>query len=739
MAIPLTRDGSRDMLQGLRSDLLGWLPWPTVIIFNFIFLCLMRFIFFEMRFMSFQPAYVFGITIVVICTSLISWRLRARRPRIAAYVYMGGLVFVILALIWVVYSPLSIAFLPMVILLSMALLGGNWMILITILSTAVVLLSARMHHNWDITLSGSLLIIWFTAAISWLSYQGLMTSVEWAWNSYKQAEQKTEEARQHRAGLVKLNKALNDAYRRIEKYSRQLARARETAEEARRAKLMFVANVSHELRTPLNIIIGFSEVLALSPETYGVNSIPRQFMGDLNRIYRSAQHLKSLIDDVLDLSQIDSDHMSLVTEKLSPSEVIAEAVDMIAGLASHKGLALITDVSGGLPSVFMDRLRVRQVLLNLLNNAIRLTDAGQITLSARLQADNVLVTVSDTGPGIAPAAFDKIFQEFQQLESSLYHRQGGTGLGLALSRRFIELHGGRMWVESELGKGSRFYFTLPLYKTTRLSSLLTPAAAEKSISLDLKKTLLVTTEDPLTVRLLKRLFQGYQVIGVVEQHLTDAIEAYFPQAILINQAAPSMPKPRKEINLPIISCSLPDPLQMIRGFGANDYLLKPISRERFLHCLRSFGADIQKILIIDDDIQFIELLSRYIKGAGGNFSVMTASTGEEGIAQLYEVIPDLVILDLKMDGLNGMEVLKTIRVNERLQKIPVVIASALDLPVEEFQFYTRENILVEGAGFLTLTELVNCVRAILDSLPLPRQVLPNPLKPQANPPARPVS
>jgi signal transduction histidine kinase/CheY-like chemotaxis protein len=739
VAIPLTRDGSRDMLQGLRSDLLGWLPWPTVIIFNFIFLFLMRFIFFEMRFISFQPAYVFGITIVVICTSLISWRLRARRPRIAAYVYMGGLVFVILALIWVVYSPLSIAFLPMVILLSMALLGGNGMIFITILSTAVVLLSARMHHNWDITLSGSLLIIWFTAAISWLSYRGLMTSVEWAWNSYKQAEQKTEEARQHRAELFKLNKALNDAYRRIEKYSRQLARARETAEEARRAKLMFVANVSHELRTPLNIIIGFSEVLVLSPETYGVNSIPRQFMGDLNRIYRSAQHLKSLIDDVLDLSQIDSDHMSLITEKVSPGEVIAEAVDMIAGLASHKGLALITDVSGGLPSVFMDRLRVRQVLLNLLNNAIRLTDAGQITLSARLQADNVLVTVSDTGPGIAPAAFDKIFQEFQQLESSLYHRQGGTGLGLALSRRFIELHGGRMWVESELGKGSRFYFTLPLYKTTRLSSLLTPAAAEKSISLDLKKTLLVTTEDPLTVRLLKRLFQGYQVIGVAEQHLTDAIEAYFPQAILINQAAPSMPKPRKEINLPIISCSLPDPLQMIRGFGANDYLLKPISRERFLHCLRSFGADIQKILIIDDDIQFIELLSRYIKGAGGNFSVMTASTGEEGIAQLHEVIPDLVILDLKMDGMNGMEVLKTIHANERLQKIPVVIASALDLPVEEFQFYTRENILVEGAGFLTLTELVNCVRAILDSLPLPRPVLSNPLKPQANPPARPVS
>jgi len=226
---------------------------------------------------------------------------------------------------------------------------------------------------------------------------------------------------------------------------------------------------------------------------------------------------------------------------------------------------------------------------------------------------------------------------------------------------------------------------------------------------------------------------------VWQNSIYDAIEAYFPQAILINQAAPSMPKPRKEINLPIISCSLPDPLQMIRGFGANDYLLKPISRERFLHCLRSFGADIQKILIIDDDIQFIELLSRYIKGAGGNFSVMTASTGEEGIAQLHEVIPDLVILDLKMDGMNGMEVLKTIHANERLQKIPVVIASALDLPVEEFQFYTRENILVEGAGFLTLTELVNCVRAILDSLPLPRQVLSNPLKPQANPPARPVS
>ena len=189
---------------------------------------------------------------------------------------------------------------------------------------------------------------------------------------------------------MRLYKVVDEAYYRLERSNVQLARARDEAEEARRIKQQFVANVSHELRTPLNIIIGFSETLALSPESYGVRAIPGQLMGDINRIYRSARHLKSLIDDVLDLSQIDARHMPLIIEQSSLSQIILEATDMLRSIVLRKGLALTLELPESLPPVLLDRLRIRQVLLNLLSNAIRFTDAGGYAIHrARLQVEEV--------------------------------------------------------------------------------------------------------------------------------------------------------------------------------------------------------------------------------------------------------------------------------------------------------------------------------------------------------------
>jgi signal transduction histidine kinase/CheY-like chemotaxis protein len=710
MITPSTQYSVREMLHDLRAELLGWLPWSTAIVFYYIFL-------FENHLIGFKPSILFGIALVVISTSLFSGWLRTRRPSIAAFVYIGGLVFVAWSLIWIAFSPLSIAFLPIVILLSMALLGANWMLLITIISTGIILF-AGSNNQWDISLFGFLLIIWLTTATSWLSYRGLITALEWAYNNSIEVQRSRDDVRLHRAELVRVNKELEGSYHRLEHYSEQLAQARELAEEARRAKLMFVANVSHELRTPLNIIIGFSELLVLSPETYGVNSIPRQFMGDLNRIYRSAQHLKSLIDDVLDLSQIDTSHMSLITEKVSPFEVITEAVDMIENLASQKGLSLLTDINESLPAIFMDRLRIRQVLLNLLSNAIRFTDAGQITVSSELQPNAIVITVSDTGPGVAPGDIDKLFEEFQQLDPALNKRSGGTGLGLSLSKRFIELHGGRMWVDSELGNGSRFHFSLPLMQRTQLYNLPASMVTENPISGDLPKTILVNTEEPLIVNLLKHQLHNYQVIGVSEQNLTEAIGTYLPHAIIVNNVTRPAWELKRDIKLPMVYCPLPDPVNISRKLGANDYLLKPVSREQIHQKLQIYGANVVNILIIDDDIQFIELLSRYIKGAGEKYMVMSALSGEEGITRLKQMTPELVFLDLKMENISGIEVLKYIREDDRLKEIPVIIVSAQDLPIDEFQWQSPENIEIEGSVFTTLTELLVCVRAILDSLPL---------------------
>lgn len=728
----------RDMLDDLHRDLLGdllrWLPLPTAFVFLDVFL-------FVNHLFGLQPLPIVGIAAWAILSCLLTQWLKARWPRLAALTYVTGQAGATFALIWVSFSPLSIAVLPVVILLSLTVLGVRPMVVITVLGSVVILASARQHHQLDSAVLGPISVVWLTALAAWLSQRSLVTAVEWAWNSYNQARGSMEEVRQHRGELARTLKALDDAYHRLERFSVQLTQAREAAEEARRAKQLFVANVSHELRTPLNIIIGFSEMLALSPEAYGVEAVPRQFMGDINRVYRSARHLKGLIDDVLDLSQVDARRMPLIIERAALSQAIAEAIDMMESLAAQKGLALISDVPEALPLVFLDCLRIRQVMLNLLSNAIRFTDAGQIVVSAQLQEGEIQVTVADTGRGIAPEDLDKVFEEFRQLDAPLNEHQGGTGLGLALSRRFVELHGGRMWVESEPGKGSRFHFTLPLaVASAALSTAGRPLPSMPSlVKARVGQTVLVATEEPMVVNLLKRHLRGYQVVGVSDGDLSEAIEAYLPHAVITDGVTQLPGTQVHRQRVPVISCPLPDPQHLSRVLGVDGYLVKPVTRERLLDLLAGYGDTVRRILIVDDDVQFVELIARIVHGAPGFHVVDTACGGEEGMARMQEYVPDLVLLDLMMQGLDGLAVLQFMRASDRLRDVRVVIVTARDLPSEDVRSLPHTRITVEGPEDLTVPQAFNCVQAILDALPPPRPASSPVPGPGADPPAQPVS
>ncbi|TMC29763.1 MAG: HAMP domain-containing histidine kinase [Chloroflexi bacterium] len=239
---------------------------------------------------------------------------------------------------------------------------------------------------------------------------------------------------------------------------RALADANARLGRADRHKSEFLANMSHELRTPLNAIIGFSEVLLQG--IFGpVNGKQDEYLRD---ILSSGKHQLSLINDILDLSKVEAGRMELELAPLSLSEVIASVVTMIRGRATDHEIALAVAVAPDLGEVEADERKVKQVILNLLTNAVKFTPAGgRIELTAQRTAGDITVAVHDTGVGIAPTDQARVFEEFEQVHGSRASEQEGTGLGLTLSRKFVELHGGKIWVESEVGRGSTFSFTLP--------------------------------------------------------------------------------------------------------------------------------------------------------------------------------------------------------------------------------------------------------------------------------------
>ncbi len=229
-------------------------------------------------------------------------------------------------------------------------------------------------------------------------------------------------------------------------------------EIASKHKSQFLANMSHELRTPLNAILGYAELMLDS--IYGEPT--EKMRAVLERLQANGRHLLGLINDVLDLSKIEAGQLTLSLDDYSLSDLVHGVVSAVEPLAAEKRLAFTAEVPPDLPAGHGDERRLSQVLLNLVGNAIKFTDDGEVAIRASATNGSFTVAVCDTGPGISMADQAKIFEEFQQADSSITKKKGGTGLGLSIAKRIIEMHGGRIWVESEPGKGSKFHFTVPV-------------------------------------------------------------------------------------------------------------------------------------------------------------------------------------------------------------------------------------------------------------------------------------
>jgi signal transduction histidine kinase len=240
-------------------------------------------------------------------------------------------------------------------------------------------------------------------------------------------------------------------FREIEEKGRQL-------EAASQHKSQFLANMSHELRTPLNAILGFNELIIDGM----LGEVPPDMKDACERIRRNGVHLLGLINDVLDLAKIEAGQLTLSLADYSAADVVHTVVATVESLASEKKLDLKAEVPDGLPNARGDQRRITQVLLNLVGNAIKFTDAGEVAVKASVADGMLTIAVSDTGPGIPESVQITIFEEFQQADNSSTREKGGTGLGLAIAKRIVEMHGGNIGLRSQMGQGSTFSMRLPL-------------------------------------------------------------------------------------------------------------------------------------------------------------------------------------------------------------------------------------------------------------------------------------
>jgi CheY-like chemotaxis protein len=484
----------------------------------------------------------------------------------------------------------------------------------------------------------------------------------------------------------------------------------------------FADKISHELRTPLNLILGFSEMMHVTPDVYGDTEWSPTLRRDVHQIYRSSRQLLDLINDVLDLSRIEAVPMPIQRERSDLGEVIREAVETGVDLLRAKDLDLRLQLPPELPILNLDRTRIRQVLLNLLSNAARFTERGHIAVSAKTDEQEVVISVADTGVGIPARELPSIFEEFHQMDMTLRRRHEGAGLGLAISKRFVELHGGRIWITSEVGEGSTVSFTLPLAEAEFPVGRLRNGQPLEPPRNPYQPSVLLVDRDPAVAAFLARHLQGYQVLQVEEVDHTGTrtlLEDWHPRAVIFNLPpgtedweAGRREALRTATTVPAILCSLPSPRWQEQAASVQGWLTKPVYRDQLLKAIGQVPG-VREVLVVDDDRGFVQLVRRMLEAAEEGYSVRWAYEGEEALVRIRDRRPDLLLLDLIMPGMDGFRLLDELRGDEDLSSIPIVAVTATGYGEDAVGQRGGMIGVARGRGFETM-EIVGCLRALLD-------------------------
>jgi len=503
---------------------------------------------------------------------------------------------------------------------------------------------------------------------------------------------------------------------------RLIAKLQETnrhLHEANGHKSIFLANMSHELRTPLNAIIGFSELLLEPGNGHFDPATQHRF---LDQIHISGKHLLGLINDILDLSKVEAGQMDLRLQAVPIDEVVEQVLSTIEPLAGQKRIRMRADVATA-GEVLADAGKLKQMLLNLTSNAIKFTpDDGEVTITAARDASSVEISVADTGIGISQADQAHVFEEFHQVDPGPGRRQQGTGLGLALTRRFAILHGGEVRVRSEPGKGSVFTLHLPV----RPPIAEQPAPAPKKGEDMSRPLVLVVEDDPAAAELLTRQLEGAGYRTQAARTGTEAIamaRELRPAAVTLDILLPELDgwevmtrlkDDQATSDIPVVVVSVIDNPELGIALGAIDYFVKPIEGKELVKRLSRFNfshSNGTTVLVVDDEAANREWLRNILEPAG--FVVIQAGGGREAIALAKSRRPNLVLLDLMMPDVSGFEVVKALRADAVTERMPIMILTAKHLTQADKRHLNGHVSTILGHGSNTAADLLDHLRQLI--------------------------
>lgn len=551
---------------------------------------------------------------------------------------------------------------------------------------------------------------WFTAfGLTFVTIVVITSIIYWNRRLKTLVNLRTAELREHKEQLENT----------VEERTRELAVAKEQADSANEAKSAFLASMSHELRTPMNAIIGYSELLMEEAEDDGND----EYVPDLKKIHGSGRHLLMLINDILDISKIEAGKMELYCEDFEVRPIVDDVATTAMTLVEKNGNHFVIEANEDLGGMHSDMTKIRQILFNLLSNAAKFTDNGTITLSATRTvsegSDRIVFLVADTGIGVPKDKLEGLFDEFTQVDSSTTKHYGGTGLGLALVKKFCEMLGGSVNVESEVGVGTKFTVILPA--TTVDSARDSGLAVLTTGPCDV----LVVDDDASSRDLLKRVLEeaGYSVCATGSgDSALEMAQEHTPRLVTLDLLMPvtdgitvlqALKSDESLRSVPVIMVSVSSKSELGMSLGAAEWFVKPIDREKFVEAVRSHIRDGEPhVLVVDDDESARAVVKKALATAG--MRVEEAVNGQAALDRVASGLPSLIVLDLMMPVMDGFEFIRELRKLDGGNAVPVIILSGMELNPEQRAELENSVSAVLAKGQSSLSQIVQSVKAMLD-------------------------